>query len=181
MEDGTIAYINKEEMNSIVHQLIYGTSIYPNLPLFLEHVIDRDTEVLKNIVPMMRSRVELGYNPTGIVEYVYDHKTQTNASRANFSKNEQQLQDYAVVDSYWKFYLEDSKIKTDSMANTPLQSDVPALLLAGSFDPVTPPEWSESMTQRFSTSYYFELPKAGHGVAPTPCGREIMNQFVEDP
>jgi hypothetical protein len=63
----------------------------------------------------------------------------------------------------------------------PVISDVPALILAGSYDPVTPPLYSDEMNRRYTNSYYFILPKIGHGAVMTPCGEQLARDFLENP
>lgn len=61
-------------------------------------------------------------------------------------------------------------------------SDVPALVLAGGFDPVTPPAWGESTAAALNRSFYYEFPNVGHGVMrSTDCGLSIGLQFLDNP
>ena len=181
MEGGDPAYINKEEMNAIVHQLLYNQRVYPNIPLLLERIMQHDTEVILKMIPTMRDKVETSYNATGLVEYVYDHKASIGLSKQNLANNKKSIEGFELVDSYLPYYYEDTKIKLDSIANQPIQSEVPTLLLSGSYDPVTPPEWTKSLQGNFSTNYYFNLDKVGHGAAYHPCGTVILKQFINNP
>jgi len=64
----------------------------------------------------------------------------------------------------------------------PVVSDVPTLILAGEFDPITPPEWSILAGETLSNSFYYEFPGHGHGVMRSvPCGFEVGLQFLNDP
>lgn len=64
----------------------------------------------------------------------------------------------------------------------PVESDIPTLILAGSYDPITPPEWSQSVADNLSHSYYYEFPAAGHNVGvDNPCVDNIMVAFLSDP
>ncbi len=60
----------------------------------------------------------------------------------------------------------------------PVASDVPALLLSGTRDPVTPPDGAEAVAKHFSNSLHLVVPGAGHGVGG-PCIGEIQRRFVE--
>jgi pimeloyl-ACP methyl ester carboxylesterase len=61
-------------------------------------------------------------------------------------------------------------------------SDVPALVFAGRYDPVTPPEWSQMAAETLSSSYYYEFPNLGHGVMRAdPCAFAIGMAFIDDP
>jgi pimeloyl-ACP methyl ester carboxylesterase len=70
----------------------------------------------------------------------------------------------------------------DPSVNEPVVSNVPALVLAGRYDPVTPPEWSRLAAETLSSSFYYEFPNVGHGVMRSDrCALDIGLQFVEDP
>ena len=63
-----------------------------------------------------------------------------------------------------------------------IESDIPALVLAGSFDPVTPPVWSRTTADHLANSTYVEFGGQGHNVdADNPCANELVVAFLEDP
>jgi pimeloyl-ACP methyl ester carboxylesterase len=65
---------------------------------------------------------------------------------------------------------------------TPVVSDVPTLLLAGEFDPVTPPEWAESAQAHLSKGHLFVFPAVGHGVLDSHlCAADLVRSFLADP
>lgn len=71
---------------------------------------------------------------------------------------------------------------TDSLENAPIFSDVPTLLLAGLYDPITPPQYARLAGSRLINSFYFEFLSAGHDVLSNePCAGELAKQFLEDP
>lgn len=70
----------------------------------------------------------------------------------------------------------------DPVANQPVISDVPALVFAGRYDPITPPAWSASVAKNLKHSYYYEFPNMGHGVMRSDeCAFKIGLQFLDDP
>jgi pimeloyl-ACP methyl ester carboxylesterase len=61
-------------------------------------------------------------------------------------------------------------------------SDVPALLMSGSFDAVTPPSWAGLAAEGLPRSRLLVFPGLGHDViAASDCGRTIMADFLEQP
>lgn len=68
-----------------------------------------------------------------------------------------------------------------AIEDRPVQSDIPALVLAGGYDPVTPPAWAHSAASHLPNSFYFELPGVGHGVVDTECGQGMIADFLNDP
>jgi pimeloyl-ACP methyl ester carboxylesterase len=61
----------------------------------------------------------------------------------------------------------------------PVESDVPALLLSGDVDPVTPPSWAELAAARLTNATHLTAPFTAHGVVGTGCGRRLVQDFVE--
>ncbi len=72
--------------------------------------------------------------------------------------------------------------EADPIENQPVVSEIPALIFAGHFDPITSPEWSQLAFTTLSSSYYFEFPNMGHGVMRSDqCALHIGLQFLDDP
>lgn len=62
-----------------------------------------------------------------------------------------------------------------------LVSDIPTLLLAGVFDPITPPADTESLLRGLANGQYVEFPHTGHGVMADRCAHELALGFLEAP
>jgi hypothetical protein len=66
--------------------------------------------------------------------------------------------------------------------NQAVSSDTPTLVLSGEFDPITPPAYGKAAAQTLSKSYFFQLPKAGHGAsASEDCPRNMAIAFFDNP
>jgi pimeloyl-ACP methyl ester carboxylesterase len=61
----------------------------------------------------------------------------------------------------------------------PVTSHVPALVLSGDLDPVTPPGWGDSVAKHLKNARHVTVPATGHGVIGTPCGQELIRRFIE--
>jgi len=61
----------------------------------------------------------------------------------------------------------------------PVVSTVPALVLSGELDPVTPPTWGLSVVQHLRNGRHVVMPGTGHGVAATACGNRIVSDFID--
>jgi pimeloyl-ACP methyl ester carboxylesterase len=68
--------------------------------------------------------------------------------------------------------------KVDEDLRAPLLSAVPALLLSGSDDPVTPPAYATEVAREFTRRLELVLEGFGHGQLTAPCVDRIMAQFV---
>jgi len=68
------------------------------------------------------------------------------------------------------------------MIDGPLSSEIPTLVLAGSYDPVTPPAWSRKVADQLEHSFYVEFPSKGHSLDKgSTCPDEIKRAFLLDP
>ncbi len=61
----------------------------------------------------------------------------------------------------------------------PLATQVPALVLAGEFDPVTPPRYGEEVVKHLPNGRLFVLRGQGHAVLGAGCMPKLFAQFVE--
>ena len=70
----------------------------------------------------------------------------------------------------------------DPVENQPVVSDIPTLVLAGRFDPITPPEFGRSVVERLDNVWFVEFPTLGHGVtAVSGCPQSATLAFLADP
>jgi pimeloyl-ACP methyl ester carboxylesterase len=66
--------------------------------------------------------------------------------------------------------------------NEPVRSEIPALVMAGKYDPVTPPGDSMAAAEALPNSTYVEIDGIGHGVIfSNPCGSAIYREFLDSP
>lgn len=70
----------------------------------------------------------------------------------------------------------------DPRENLPVSSDIPALVLAGDHDPITPPGWGQLVSQNLSHAYFHEFPGHGHWVTRSSlCALSMALAFWNDP
>ena len=61
----------------------------------------------------------------------------------------------------------------------PVVSDVPALVVSGALDPVTPPRRGQELAEGFSRSLHLVVPGTGHGATGRGCVPELVAEFVK--
>ena len=70
----------------------------------------------------------------------------------------------------------------DPRENLPVSSDIPALILAGDQDPITPPAWGGMVAQGLSRAYFHEFPGNGHWVTrSSSCALSMALAFWNEP
>jgi pimeloyl-ACP methyl ester carboxylesterase len=67
----------------------------------------------------------------------------------------------------------------DADLHAPLKSAVPALLLSGEADPVTPPEYGALAAKGFSDSLHVVVKGQGHGQISVGCAPRLVAQFLK--
>jgi pimeloyl-ACP methyl ester carboxylesterase len=100
----------------------------------------------------------------------------------------QALENPAIDRSYLRRYFVDTLIAMcsawprgviDADLHAPLTSTVPALLLSGANDPVTPSEYGERASHAFKHGLHIVVPGHGHGQLSNACVARLMQRFVE--
>ena len=89
----------------------------------------------------------------------------------------------------WQAYADEQAVcnawhdhQADDRAMQAVRSDVPTLIFAGGFDPITPPAFGRLAADSLSKSTFVEVPANGHGVVPySDCTMKIMEAFLDQP
>ncbi len=67
-----------------------------------------------------------------------------------------------------------------ALENEPVTSAIPALVLAGEFDPITPPSLGKAVADNLGAAAYVEIPAAGHGLYYAgECPQAIILAFFD--
>lgn len=83
------------------------------------------------------------------------------------------LQDMASICGFWP------KAELPSEYFTPVKSQLPALLLSGGHDPVTPERWAQQVAQQLPNAKLLSAPGGNHIVSMEGCMPQIIAQFIE--
>ena len=66
--------------------------------------------------------------------------------------------------------------------NTPIMAETPVLLLTGSYDPITPPDWSYRAAESLRAGRVLEFAFGSHGtLATVPCAIRATAAFIDNP
>jgi pimeloyl-ACP methyl ester carboxylesterase len=72
--------------------------------------------------------------------------------------------------------------RSKAIENQAVSSDIPTLVLAGRYDPVTNTKWGELAASTLSNSYFYIFPNAAHGVFLSgDCPVNIVQEFLDNP
>lgn len=71
---------------------------------------------------------------------------------------------------------------SDDIENQPVISDIPTLILSGTYDPVTPHQWGTEAQSYLSNSWHYIFPNVGHSALDTQeCAISVVLSFLDQP
>lgn len=73
--------------------------------------------------------------------------------------------------------------RADPITFRPVASEIPALVVTGQLDQITPPRYGRSVAARLPNASYVEVPGVGHSpvLAGRGCTLRLVLRFVDDP
>jgi len=173
-------------LNSIT-RLLYDTSMIPALPqlimqtnlgdfsaydLIIGRFIAQQPVISDGMHIAVQCQEELFFAQRGAIRAAYDANPQLRVYIDTGYEVESPFEICAAADAGTPL----------SIANDPVYSDIPTLITAGHFDPITPPEWGQRVSERLSNSRYIEFPDSGHGrTASLGCPQALIIAFFIDP
>lgn len=170
-----------------VFQAFYDGSIVPLFPLFVQESKRRNQAVLRALAEGLTRE-------TGAVRWGMN--TAVNCYEvAPFSPPDQMLanrRQYPRLAPWFESSINSPVAhvvcdalhgaRADTTEFRPVSSDVPVLILAGEFDPITPPAYGRQAARTLPNSTFVEVPAMGHGVSPSSdCTRDLIDVFLEEP
>lgn len=71
--------------------------------------------------------------------------------------------------------------QAEARENEAVQSQVPALIMTGQYDPVALPDWGALIAKSLPNGHYFEIKGMAHGVSLADCPLDLLLAFLENP
>lgn len=180
-------YLTGDSLAALTFQVLYETEIKYLLP---ELIYQASQDQFDEWDKIRQSLIFNGrFNSRGMMLSVQCHEAIPFSSKELWQANLEKYPDlrgifeYSILGglSYLLCPQWGVGIASDS-THKPVTSSLPTLLLAGDFDPVTPPAWAEHASQTLINSYFFTYPIAGHGASLVPgCPQEMMVAFLNNP
>jgi pimeloyl-ACP methyl ester carboxylesterase len=168
----------------IIYQLLHSSSALPDIPLAIHNASSEEYSWL--ITPIKNLPGYSDFVTTGV------HYSSMCKDEVNFDSLENSQALLNDVHPAWKDYFELSFYydtcrdwiidPANEVENTPVISAIPTLLMAGHFDSITSPAWSENTASYLENSFYYEFPNMAHGtVRYDSCAFGIALDFITDP
>jgi pimeloyl-ACP methyl ester carboxylesterase len=163
-----------------VYTALYDASLIPVLPRALEAIARHDYGIINALaqqaIPFATSQSEGAYLSVDCAD----------SQAVDPERTARILRDSGrfaiVVAESAPPYCEVWNVPSARGFNEPVVSDIPTLVLAGTYDPVTPPQNGKDAVATLPNSTYVEIDGVGHAVLfSNPCSSAIYRSFLESP
>jgi len=179
------ALIDGEALIGTLFQSMYDFTAFPLLPEMIYDVQAGDYNTLADLMGFFLAQDD--FSTTGMHLSVQCHE------EISFT-SEQAIIDAAGEYPPYESYLASgagelfdtcavwSDAGAPAIENEAVVSDIPTLVMAGEWDPITPPSWGAAVAGNLANSTFVEFPGLGHGVSVgDSCPRSIMLNFLTSP
>ena len=184
------AYFFTDVVAFLPFTFMYEQSDYAGLPgiiyAWADAVENRDEDLFKAIAGVAGSFMEGSQGMSNAI-LCGDADAEVQAIAGKVDMEELPVLGAAVgtVESYERraeICLEHNMVPRDEAEYAPVETDLPALLIEGDMDPITPPPLAKAILPGFRHGTYVEFPYAGHGPSRSvECAGAMLNAFFDDP
>lgn len=177
---GGYGYLNFQDMHLIIQQMLYNTKYYQAIPWLIKAIQNRDTNVFKNLIPIMGENTLVQSDAMLDIVVKYDNGLILNDYETDPADPLHNSLNY--FDNIVQIVNNIDFITPDTIEILPVVSNIPSLILVGSIDPITRPEHARFLKKSLQRSYLFEFPGNGHGLTRTSdCAKGIGLNFLNNP
>lgn len=179
--------VSGDNLIDLMFQFLYDAEIVPVLPRLIANVASEKYDLLALLVGSViatRGAISHGmhYALQCREEIAFSSAEAIAAAAADFDEFRAYFDDDFFNRPFNACAAMGFEPAADPSANQAVESAIPALILAGEFDPVTPPAWGERVAAGLENSYLYEFPGLSHGASFKPgCAQEILLGFLSDP
>jgi pimeloyl-ACP methyl ester carboxylesterase len=182
--------VDGTELVGALFMALYDTALLPDVPAALAAAADGDVEEALRLlgeadVRARSSAIEDSDGTFFSVECREEGRTSSRDATARQATSlAPPLGDILTADALGVYDVCDfwDSGTADPAEREPVEGDVPTLVLAGEFDPITPPAWGHRAAATLSGSTVVEFPGVGHAVITQgECADGLVAAFIDRP
>jgi pimeloyl-ACP methyl ester carboxylesterase len=181
------ALLDGDTLVAMLFSFLYHTDVIPSLPQIIYDAAEGSFDLLALIqgsLMAQREAMSLGMQLSVQCneELVFNSLEEYEALLADYPQLQGFLENALVGKPGFEVCEEWDSGQADPIENEPVVSDVPTLLLAGEFDPITPPAWARHAAETLPNGAVVEYAGVGHGASVVEgCPRDMLIAFFNDP
>jgi pimeloyl-ACP methyl ester carboxylesterase len=184
-----VTVLDGDALIEFLFQALYSTELIPLLPQIIYDVSNGDTSLMATILGAFFAQNEELFTPGMHFSVQCSDEVALTVPEEVVAANAAYPELLALTagdafsgDGVFGVCQRWGTAVADPKENQPVSSDIPTLVLAGEYDPITPPEWGQQAADTLSRHYFYVFPGVGHGVATAhDCPQSITMAFLADP
>jgi pimeloyl-ACP methyl ester carboxylesterase len=182
------AYFSGYDLLGVLFQSLYATEIIPDLPKLIYDVNEGETTNLSALLSSFLLNTEFVSIGMQFSVQCYEENSFTNPDEVMAA-----VEAYPELVGIFQYSINVGVLAlsicdvweagtAEALENVPVTSDIPTLILAGGYDPITPPAWGRLVQESLSNAYYYEFPGTGHGASLSgDCALAVIESFLASP
>jgi pimeloyl-ACP methyl ester carboxylesterase len=185
LSNGSTFFLDADFVIDLVFSLCYAAEVIPFIPEIIEEFHLAQFDALAAALstatsPGQGSNLAVGMNLSVVCREMAPFTSRQAYAQANADLPPALRAHFGAADQLdecdvWKV------APAGAIEHQAVISDIPALVLSGGFDPVTPPAWGKLAATTLSKGIFLEVPSQAHGVFENPCAGNIIEHFVRNP
>ncbi len=179
---GYNTFLDGDGLQSVVFQSLYATDLLAYLPYVMDRASAGDYGPIGNIASLFVFDTSVATGMYFSVMCAEDGSLppappdNTGLRPEVAERNAGDQEDFEKLCRLWNVQPLPNEV------NGVVNSDVPALVLSGNFDPITPPANGERVAATLRNSFSFTFPNTGHGALNSEdCAMGIARAFLDNP
>lgn len=176
--------LNDHRFLSAVYNALYDESLHPHILAAMQEVFEGGDESLGKLAAnAVNGQLTREFNP--MVYLAVDCAESLPLSREDYEAARSRYPAWsAYTDHAWDYDMCRLVPPRPDLADfkQSFSTSVPALILSGGLDPVTPSGWAFELAEAMPKALHWHLPDAGHGISSSrACVHEALGRFLDAP
>ena len=181
------AVFDGDTLLGLLFQLLYETEIVPSLPQLIYDASQDSFDMLELIRGQLIAQISVSsrgmmFSVQCNEEFAFNSLKQFETVLAGYPELAGLYENSVIGKLAFQICEAWDSGTAHAIENQPVSSDIPTLVMAGEYDPVTPPAWARHAAETLENSFFFKYPGVGHGASVVGgCPRDMMITFLDDP
>ncbi len=186
--DSYDAIVDDSRLAGVIFNALYAPVAFGALPPLVEELENGETTILETLVGVQVTNTQFVSNGHFQAVMCHDYNPEAipeGAFQAQLTGNEFFDETFIPSSTAAEVWADTCAAFPSGQApaadNEPVESDVPALLLSGEYDPITPPSFADAVEPGLTNSQNIVHPNQGHAVTSDECGLDLALAFFAAP
>lgn len=176
--------VRGDDVLSIAFQGLYDYTLIPIMPLMLHRAANGDYRLLATFYELFLKAWADSKFSVGM-QLAFDCQDEMSDNDLDAALEEaanypDMYQDDDLTSLFQSCALW-GEMPPEPLQDAAITSDIPTLVMAGSFDPITPPQGGQDVAEALPNGQFVEFPALSHGTTIEPCAGSIAAAFVDNP